>query len=683
MRTLIVVIALALVACHPPVPVARPLDEFAVSVAQPSSRTTYILYKFLQRIGIESDTATPIADGGVEAKASFIFNDRGTHVPLAASFRLAKDGSTRRFDAWGFVARQAPADDHVLALGDGRFAVRSLDVPTRVVTPSGPFAVAAAYAPLLGQELLAQRWIALGRPPRLALLPAGEVAVESRGHESYPLDGRQVSFEHIVITGLVWGRQDLWLDDKSKLAAVVTRDAEFDHFEGVRDDYMPLVEAFVARAGADAVAWLADAAHRRDEVGPVALVGGRLVDGSGAPPVEDAVVVYEGDRILAAGPRATTAVPANARRIDVHGETILPGLWDMHAHVEQVEQAAVYLAAGVTTVRDEGNILEFITALRDTIDDGHGVGPRIIADGIVDSDSPYAIGTLRVSSPADIAPIIDRLVKAHCAELKIYSSLKPELVPALVAEAHRRGLRVTGHVPAGMTIEEAVDDGFDGINHVSMMMSMVFPRDLGELRKLSPAQRQRLMVGLDVKSPAIQRVLGKMAERKIAFDPTIALYEETSFPAAELDRREAGRAKLPRELRNMFPGVDPAKAADGEARFKKYLEIIAEAHRRGVPIVAGTDQAILGHSLHRELELYVAAGLTPMEALQSATSVPAKLLGRDKELGTVSAGKRADIIVVAGNPLADIRDTRKVTLVIARGHAYEPAPLWKLAGFQP
>ncbi len=682
MRIRFVVAALALAACHP-LPVARPLDELAVSATQPSARSSYVLYKFLQRIGVENDTFTPIADGGVEAKASFIFNDRGSNVPLAASFRLGRDGTPRRFDAWGSLSRFADTDDHVLALGDGRFAVRSLGAPLRVVTPSAPFAVAAAYAPLLGEELLLRRWIALGRPRQLTLLPAGEATIESRGHENYPLDGRSIGFEHVVVQGLAWGRQDLWLDDKHDLAAIVTRDAEFDHFEGARDDYAPLVEAFVARAGADAVAWLAEAAHGRAEAGPVALVGGRLVDGSGAPAIEDAVVVYEGDRILAAGPRATTSVPANARRVDVHGQTILPGLWDMHAHVEQVEQAAVYLAAGVTTVRDEGNILEFITALRDAVEAGRGVGPRIISDGIVDSDGPYAIGTLRVNSPADIAPIIDRLVKAGCNALKIYSSLKPELVPALVAEAHRRGLRVTGHIPQGLTIEEAVDDGFDGVNHVSMMASMVYPRTFAELRKLSPAQRHQLLIGLDVKSPAIQRVLGKMAARQVAFDPTLAVYEEGSFPAAELDRREPGRAKQPRVLRDQFPGVDPAHAAEGAESFKKWLEIVAEAHRRGVPIVAGTDQAILGHSLHRELELYVEAGLTPMEALQSATSVPAKLLGRDKELGTVTVGKRADIIVVAGNPLADIRDTRKVTLVIARGHAYEPAPLWKLAGFQP
>ena len=234
-----------------------------------------------------------------------------------------------------------------------------------------------------------------------------------------------------------------------------------------------------------------------------------------------------------------------------------------------------------------------------------------------------------------------------------------------------------------MTIEEALDAGFDGVNHVSMLASLVFPKSLAELRKLSPAERHRLILSIDVKSPTLQRVFTKMAARHVAFDPTLALYELFSYPSAELTRREPGRAKLPRELRDMFPGVDAAHAADSDSAYKKWLEVVGEAHRRGVPIVAGTDQAVLGHSLHRELELYVAAGMTPMEALQSATSLPAKLLGRDKELGTVAAGKRADLIVVAGNPLADIRDTRKLTLVIARGRSYAPAPLWKLAGFQP
>src|SRR5262249_2845536 len=179
-----------------------------------------------------------------------------------------------------------------------------------------------------------------------------------------------------------------------------------------------------------------------------------------------ATVVVDGDRIVAVGPRASTAVPAGARRIDVAGATIVPGLWDMHAHVEQVEQAAAYLASGVTTGRAEGNISPFIPAGRDPIAAGRGVGPRVIVDCLVGSDGRQALGTLRVNTTDDIAPLVDRFVKAGCAEVKIYSSLKPPLVAPLCAEAHRRGLGVTGHVPTGMDITDGLDAGFDGVNHI-------------------------------------------------------------------------------------------------------------------------------------------------------------------------------------------------------------------------
>ena len=146
------------------------------------------------------------------------------------------------------------------------------------------------------------------------------------------------------------------------------------------------------------------------------------------------------------------------------------------------------MAAGVTTVRDEGNIIEFITAVRDAIEAGRGIGPRVIVDGLVDGEGRVALGALQIDGEADIAPMIDRLVAAHCAELKIYGSVRASLVPPLVAEAHRRGLRVTGHIPFGMNVEQAIDAGFDGVNHVDMIESMIFPWTLAELRKLSPEE---------------------------------------------------------------------------------------------------------------------------------------------------------------------------------------------------
>jgi imidazolonepropionase-like amidohydrolase len=156
-----------------------------------------------------------------------------------------------------------------------------------------------------------------------------------------------------------------------------------------------------------------------------------------------------------------------------------------------------------------------------------------------------------------------------------------------------------------------------------------------------------------------------------------------NLPEEESAKREPGLAKITRELRGMFEGARPEDAAERAAMFEKYLAFVGELHKRGVPIVAGTDISVPGHSLHRELELYVQAGFTPMEAIQAATIVPARMMRLDKEVGTIQAGKRADLVVIAGNPLKDIHDIRKIDSVIARGKTYDPAALWRMIGFTP
>ncbi|HEU4533102.1 MAG TPA: amidohydrolase family protein, partial [Polyangiaceae bacterium] len=148
-------------------------------------------------------------------------------------------------------------------------------------------------------------------------------------------------------------------------------------------------------------------------------------------------------------------------------------------------------------------------------------------------------------------------------------------------------------------------------------------------------------------------------------------------------RREPGLAKMPRELQGMLGGVRPEVAAERAAVFDKYLALVRELHRAGVPVVAGTDIAVPGHSVHREIELYVRAGFTPMEAIQAATIVPARVMRLEAEAGSIEAGKRADLVVVDGDPLADIGNVRKVSLVVTRGRAYDPTTLWKLVGFTP
>ena len=441
-----------------------------------SERVVFRLYKLLAEAGVEQDTFVPAQGGGTEAKAVFSYRDRGQAMPLASRYEFAADGSLRSYAAWGRTSRHTNLDDRVSATEGGFLTSREGADPK--TTTSEKLAVAVSgYAPMLGQDLLLRAWQQHGRPLKMATLPAGEVTVEARGKETYEQKSGKVTLEHVVVTGLVWGREDTWLDDKGELLAVVTRDAEFDEFEAVREGFGALLPELTRAASADGVAWLATAAKgaERGEAGVRAYVGARLVDGTGKPAVDDAVVVVDGDRIVAAGPRASVAIPEGAAPFDVKGKTIIPGLWDMHAHVEQVEQGVVYLAAGVTSVRDMGNVLDFITGMRDALAEGKGIGPRIVVEGIVDGGGDAAIGTVRIKNAEDIAPTLDALKKAGCVDVKIYSSIEPSLVKPIVAYAHSHGMRAVGHVPNGMRTEDAILAGYDSISHIRYLFDPALP----------------------------------------------------------------------------------------------------------------------------------------------------------------------------------------------------------------
>lgn len=484
------------------------------------------------------------------------------------------------------------------------------------------------------------------------------------------------------MSGLVWGREDAWLDDKGTLAAVVTRDAEFDHSEAAREGFESILSQLAKATGADGVVWLAEQAKasRRGGDGAIALVGATLVDVGGQAPIPDAAIVVDGDRIVAAGPRAKVAVPPGATVIDVTGKYVIPGLWDMHAHVEQVEQGAVYLAAGVTTVRDMGNILEFITGVRDAIDAGKGLGPRVIVEGLVDGEGPAALGTVRIATLADVAPTIDRLKKAGCRDVKVYSSIAPSLVKPIVAYAHAHGMRVVGHVPDDTTSSDVVEAGYDSISHIAYLFDAAIPRK--EARALSRDEHYARLAAVNLGSLTMRKELALLASHQVVVDDTISLYEQLFHTPEEDAKLEPGIATLPRELEATLGGIPPVAAAGAHAAFDKYVALLHELHARGIPVVAGTDINVPGHSLHRELELYVKAGMSPLEALQAATIVPARFMRMDKELGTVQPGKRADLVVLDGDPLADVSNVRRTTLVVARGKAYAPNELWKLVGFR-
>ena len=623
---------------------------------------TFHLHKFEQLIGKESYTITRSPDE-VVLKSDFKFTDRGNEVPLSTTLAMEKDLTPRDFHIKGKISRFSSIDDSVHGRSAGQLTI-----------PAGEnFFDIQGYAPVSVQMMLVRYWRAHGSPKTLKTLPRGEVQIQELGVETFTIGGRQVQLHKLFVRGLIWGMESVWMDSQDHLIALVSIDAEMDHFEAVADGYEDGLAEFVTAAARDGMANLAKVAAGFSSQMPsvTAIVGGRLIDGTGAPAVENAVVVLKNGKIAAAGPAASTPVPPGASVVDAHGKSVLPGLWEMHAHFEQVEWGPIYLATGVTTARDVGNEREFIVAARDAIAAGHGIGPRLVMAGVVDGTGPLSLGIIRVDTPEQAREQVQKYKAEGFQQIKIYSSVKPEILKVVTAEAHRLGMTVTGHIPEGMNAIQGIQDGMDQINHVYYLTQVMTDAKTGTV---------------SADSPQAKKVIRLLLEHHTVVDPTLALLEiimhTTDKPISAF---EPGILKVAPEMRESLEtmGTPPQKSDQAAAGFRTLLETVRLLHKAGVPIVAGTDQSVPGFSLDREIELYVQAGFTPMEAIQAATLVPARAMGMEKESGTIGTGKRADVILVDGNPLENISDIRKVSAVFAGGRMYQPAALWTSVGFKP
>lgn len=650
-------------------------------------KTIFNLYKWQQPVGIEIST-TEKKEDATEIHTVFSFTDRGTTVPLASRLTLDRNGVPMQFTIWGKTSRPTEINASVVISGK-RIEIKNTRGTRTVETPAHFFTV-GGYAPAILTEQLFRYWNTHERPDRVQIFPDGTyVSFERRGQDEVTNDeGKQVTLQRWAVKGLGWGRETIWLDETGTMVALKSVDAEFDHFEAVRRGYSEALSKLVSSSAADGMENLrevSDSLLKMKGDSLVVFTGATLIDGTGSDPVANSAVVVENGRITAAGPRASISIPAKAKVIDLSGKTLLPGLWDMHAHFEQVEWGPVYLAAGVTAVRDCANEMDFITSVRDAIEAGKGLGPHLLLACIVDGPAKSSIGLNILRTKEDIPAMIKTFQDAKCDQVKIYSSLSPDLIEPLSKAAHESGMTVTGHIPDGIGAVNAVDRGMDMINHILYLSRALLPPSYDPDTKIPRAEYIRALNEIDTSSASAQKTLSFFAEHKTVVDPTLALYELFTHTKDEIAQSEPGLARVAPQLAEPLGaiGVDPADAERGHREFNAYMSVLKALHQAGVPIVAGTDQAIPGHSLHREMELYVEAGFTPMEAIQSATIVPARVMKKERDLGTIEAGRIADMIVVDGNPLADIHELRKVSTVVFGGRVYDTAALWKLVNFTP
>jgi imidazolonepropionase-like amidohydrolase len=657
---------------------------FAQTTSLANESGKFTLHKFEQPIGEE--TYTIAHDGGsLTLKTDFAFTDRGTKVPLSATLKAADDYTPQSFIIKGKTSRISDIDSDVELKGSNATIRQGKD--TRSVAAPQSFFTISGYAPVAVQMALIRYWRAHGSPAQLKMLPTGEVRIQDRGAETVEIGGRSITMERYTIRGLIWGLETLWMDSNNNLAALVSTDAEFDHFEAVREEYEVALSKFVANAARDEMAALDELSQglAQRHANAIAFVGATLINTTGKATIANATIVIRDGKVIAAGSGKKVKVPPDAQRIDVTGKYIIPGLWDMHAHYEQVEWGPIYLAAGVTTVRDVGNEFEFITAVRDAVNSGKGLGPHMLLAGVVDGDSSYALGVERVNSPADAQMWVQRYHDAGFQQMKIYSSVKSENVKAVCTDAHKLGMTVTGHIPEGMNAYDGVNDGMDQINHIHYVLDLLEPKGF-DSKKATREETMKMMASLDVNSDAGKQAVAFLRKHNTVIDPTMALMEFMRRPAdVPADKVEPGVDHVAPELREQLVngGLPPARAATGQKIVQEELAIIGALHRAGVRIVAGTDQTVPGYSLYREIELYNQAGFTPMEALQAATIVPAQVMNADRESGSIEVGKRADFDILDANPLENIHNIRSVRSVVANGVLYESAPLWESVGFKP
>jgi imidazolonepropionase-like amidohydrolase len=431
-------------------------------------------------------------------------------------------------------------------------------------------------------------------------------------------------------------------------------------------------------------------------VGGLWVAGARIIDGTGRPPIVDALLEVRGERIARVGSLAgrTPAQPPTGIGYDGRGLTIIPGLIDAHVHAAlspvtyraardpmAITDAllAAFLTAGVTTIRDPGS--PDVGPLFRALQAGGAAWPRFVGSGPVIDGPPgvHWAGTLVVSSVAEARARAAQLVAGGVDLLKVYFSITAELARAVADVAHEHGLPVAYH-PGALPIDEAILGGVDQVEHAHHALDLLGDERPAAAEGLAQSgwdnrSAFRLWQHVDPGSDRARRSIELMAERRTTFVPTLVLTRavmagpDTSpvgaaaiaaMPAEVRDRWEAGRPSDPSADRRAFPEVIRRQAA-----------FVRLAHEAGVRVAAGTgglgNHLVPGVSLHEELRLLVEAGLEPLDALRAATSVAAEVLGRSADLGTLAPDRLADFVVVRGDPSVDIADTARIAAVVKGG----------------
>ena len=651
----------------------------ALSGTALADTTSHYTVLFQERVA-GSEVATVRGDGGVDVQMSYRNNGRGPD--LKEHSRFAPDGTLLSFEVKGKSTFGAPIDEsYTLKGGKARWRSQADRGEMAVTAP-------AVYVPVDSSFEAAAAMVraALRQPgQRIAALPGGELAVRKVLDRQLQSGGQSLAVALYAVIGIDTRPDFIWLtgpEDHRFFALVIPGLARVieQGWEGQGAE----LERLQVQAEHD---WLHELAGRLAHrlADPIVIRNVRVFDSQNArvlPPQD--VYVYRG--YIAALFPAGSSARDGASSIEGGGRVLMPALIDMHAH-EDTWNLLLQIAGGVTTSRDMGNDNTRLQEIISQLESGEIVGPRIIPCGFIEGDSPYsASGGFRVKDLQGALDAVDWYAQHGYGQIKIYNSFHPEWVQATAARAHQYGMRVSGHVPAFMRSEEAIRAGYDEIQHINQLMLTFFVGPKDDTRTLA---RFYLLADhadtLDLSSQRVTDLIELMKQHHTVLDTTLTAFEGSfTQKQGEIDPSYAAVADhvpvaVQRGWHENSMKVTEQNAARYRASYDKMVQLVGQLYRAGVPLEAGTD-GIAGFTLHRELELYVRAGLTPAQALQIATWNGARYTGRLAQLGSIEPHKRADLILIDGDPTQDISDIRRISLVMKDGVIYFPAEVYEAVG---
>ena len=430
--------------------------------------------------------------------------------------------------------------------------------------------------------------------------------------------------------------------------------------------------------------------------GPAAVVlrGGTLVDVASAKEMPHSVIVIQGERIEQVGGEGSLAIPAGAQMVDVGSQWIIPGLIDSHAHAQSAEETplALYLANGVTTIRNPGGNITVLRMTRERLARGELLGPRLFFSGpLLDGIPPvWPEGSLLVDTPQRARSAVNFLADQGVDFVKVYNNVKEPELKVIVDTAKERGLPVAGHIPRSMTMTRAIEVGMTRLEHIRVTgREMLSAEEAAKIDPLPLGTREPMLwQRFDLQSEKMRALIKLLAESQVFLDPTLVISQQTEVPSLEAERNDPNNQYLSpaaveeavKGAKNPLFDLPPELQTVAAEAFRKQEQFVGMCNQAGVKIIAGTDgpgigSLLPGFGLHRELELLVASGLTPAEALKAATLTAAQALGKEDQLGTIAPGRFADLVVLDADPLKGVENLRKIRLVVARGKTYAPGAL--------